>query len=559
MRISITIRINISARASGVLLVAGVGSYCAYRICTKYLGSRFVWMLLDSARFDNIATADRRLLYASGLSCSDDEDDERDDIFDDQHSRYTGSRTPSEMSMIRLSRYPRKSRGLFAIRQPKSGREGVLRRPSTSDQSGKSRAFSSSMSDRSASLRIVWEGQQDCWEDEFATGEPQPGPSIISRAPLSPSKMVQSASVGDFCSVFDDVLSISSAVDQADLPYDDVVESDDTNHDDLMRMKCMSDSKYMYRSVIVASSELGSEAGSCGGSVMSSRSNLRELRKRLSKAMDPQGLWDLTQETPSTSRLKVESNEMTDSGFSRSTQSKHSQGHRSLFDSAIGGELFSSEDESLDKPEKHALNPLRESDSTSQMSLEWCDEGLRERDAVVNAEGRFVVGGLDWDYESNRGSVAGSSKSPPFSICTLHRPKESRDLMVYACEKFQPYSPQFKEIQHLYHRRRLRRIGPSPRTADETLQLFISCALYHGHNIIQKSPAAIKKKFESCVSECNLLHRWSGRTLDQMRSDLHCFTQVFSFYCHFFFVQDPVFSVQCCNERFPTSECQFEL
>ncbi|KIH68859.1 hypothetical protein ANCDUO_00802 [Ancylostoma duodenale] len=54
------------ARASGVLLVAGVGSYCAYRICTKYLGSRFVWMLLDSARFDNIATADRRLLYASG-------------------------------------------------------------------------------------------------------------------------------------------------------------------------------------------------------------------------------------------------------------------------------------------------------------------------------------------------------------------------------------------------------------------------------------------------------------------------------------------------------------
>lgn len=29
-----------------------------------------------------------------------------------------------------------------------------------------------------------------------------------------------------------------------------------------------------------------------------------------------------------------------------------SQGHRSLFDSAIGGELFSSEDESMDKPDK---------------------------------------------------------------------------------------------------------------------------------------------------------------------------------------------------------------
>ncbi|KAK6757842.1 hypothetical protein RB195_015579 [Necator americanus] len=502
------------ARASGVLLVAGVGSYCAYRICTKYLGSRFVWMLLESARFDNIATADRRLLYASGFP----DEDERDDMFDDKRSRCTDSRTPSEMSIIRLSRYPRKSRGLFAIRQPKSGREGVLRRPSTSDQSGRSRGFSSSMSDRSASLRIVFEGQQDCWEDEFAAGDPQPGPSIISRVPLSPSKMAPSASVGDLGSVFDDVLSMSSAVEQSDLPYDEVVESDDPIHDDLMRMKCMGDSKYMYRSVIVASSEFGSDAGSYGGSVMSSKSNLQELRKRFSKAMDPQGLWDLTQETPSTSRLKVEPNEMTDSGFSRSTQSKHSHEHRSLFDSAIGGELYSSEDESVDKPEKHVLIPLRESDAISLVSLEWCDDGLRERDGVANGVG----GDLNTDFASSRESVAGSSKSPPFSVCTLHRPKDSRDLMVYACEKFQPYSPQFKKIQHLYHRRRLRRIGPSPRTADETLRLFMSCALYHGYNILQKPSSAVEKRFDSCASECNFLHRWSGATLEQMREDLHC-------------------------------------
>ncbi|ETN71003.1 hypothetical protein NECAME_14389 [Necator americanus] len=331
------------------------------------------------------------------------------------------------------------------------------------------------------------------------------------------------------------VLSMSSAVEQSDLPYDEVVESDDPIHDDLMRMKCMGDSKYMYRSVIVASSEFGSDAGSYGGSVMSSKSNLQELRKRFSKAMDPQGLWDLTQETPSTSRLKVEPNEMTDSGFSRSTQSKHSHEHRSLFDSAIGGELYSSEDESVDKPEKHVLIPLRESDAISLVSLEWCDDGLRlilfkkigtnactrvyfrERDGVANGVG----GDLNTDFASSRESVAGSSKSPPFSVCTLHRPKDSRDLMVYACEKFQPYSPQFKvshwlrqkiipettsvlfavglnlslsiKIQHLYHRRRLRRIGPSPRTADETLRLFMSCALYHGYNILQKPSSAVEK------------------------------------------------------------------
>lgn len=39
-----------------------------------------------------------------------------------------------QMSVLRLSRYPRKSRGLFAIRHPRSGREGVLRRPSTSGE-----------------------------------------------------------------------------------------------------------------------------------------------------------------------------------------------------------------------------------------------------------------------------------------------------------------------------------------------------------------------------------------------------------------------------------------
>lgn len=41
--------------------------------------------------------------------------------------------------------------------------------------------------------------------------------------------------------------------------------------------------------LFLSSSELGSDAGSRAGSVLSSRSNLRDLRKRLSKAMDPQG------------------------------------------------------------------------------------------------------------------------------------------------------------------------------------------------------------------------------------------------------------------------------
>uniref|UniRef100_A0A7I4YXF4 BTB domain-containing protein n=1 Tax=Haemonchus contortus TaxID=6289 RepID=A0A7I4YXF4_HAECO len=511
--------VAVFSRASGVLFVAGVGSYCAYRICTKYLGKRFVWTLLESARFDNPATADRRLLYACGLPLSDDEDGEYDDCDDRRSRRSSCSRAASEMSLQRLSRYPRRSRGLLAIRQPKAaGVSGVLRRPSTSDRSSQSHPHSSSMSDRSASLRIVWEGQQD-WDDEFAIADAQQRESNGSRTRCSPPKVAPSTSVGDMSTVFDEVLSMSSAVEPPEVEealYAQSAESDDPNHEEILQ-RCLTDSKYMYESVIVANSEVGSDCDS----VISTRSNLRELRKQLTRVMGPKGLWDLTQQKPSTSHLKLDSNEMTDSGFSRSTRSKHSHEPRSLFDSAIGGELFSSEDESVDKPERHVLNPLRESDTTSQVSLEWCDEGLRDETcATSDGDERFAVGDLELEYESNRESMASSSRSSPFNICHDHRPTDSRDLMVYACEKYLPYSPHFKAIQNFYHRRRLRRIAPSPRTADETLRLFITSALYHGYDLLTKSPSTLLESFESCVSECDFLHRWSGTTLDQMREDL---------------------------------------
>ncbi|KJH45959.1 hypothetical protein DICVIV_07999 [Dictyocaulus viviparus] len=431
-------------------------------------------MLLDSARFDSLASADRRLLYASGAQLSDDESDCYEEIEDDgdvescevlEYKRNNFFYQEQIISFERSSRYPRKLRGLFAIQQSKSGPDGILRRQNASDRSNRSRediACSSSLSNRSASLRIIWEGQQN-WDDEFAvTDETGRRPSIISRTPFSQQKIAPSTSAGDLGSVFDDVLSLSSAVDHSDeVPYEDVIECDDTNHNDIMRMKCMIDSKYMYQSVVVASSEVGSDNG---GSVISSRSNLKELSKRLTRTMGPKGLWDLSHEVPSTSRLKTDRCEMTDSGFSRSTHSKRSLGNvlisgrrllnkilmgrnhepRSMFDSAIGGEMFSSEDESNDQFDRRILNPLRESDSSSHMSLEWCDEGLRQRESILEIDSRFMFGNVDIDCDSNRGSIAKSSKSPPSNICMLYRPKDSRDLMVYACEKFQPYSPQFR-------------------------------------------------------------------------------------------------------------------
>jgi hypothetical protein len=51
------------ARTSGIVLIAGVGSYCAYRICSKYLGKEFVWTLIDATRLDRLSRADSRLLH----------------------------------------------------------------------------------------------------------------------------------------------------------------------------------------------------------------------------------------------------------------------------------------------------------------------------------------------------------------------------------------------------------------------------------------------------------------------------------------------------------------
>jgi hypothetical protein len=55
-----------TARTSSVLLVAGVGSYCAYRICSRYLGKDFVWTLLDSSKCDLLSRSDSRLLHPAG-------------------------------------------------------------------------------------------------------------------------------------------------------------------------------------------------------------------------------------------------------------------------------------------------------------------------------------------------------------------------------------------------------------------------------------------------------------------------------------------------------------
>uniref|UniRef100_A0A1I7XIQ5 Rab-GAP TBC domain-containing protein n=1 Tax=Heterorhabditis bacteriophora TaxID=37862 RepID=A0A1I7XIQ5_HETBA len=271
-------------------------------------------------------------------------------------------------------------------------------------------------------------------------------PGLVKPVPTVPS-------VDDLCSIFDDVMSVTSLLDAPnDTFYSNVTEDvgEDTTNDDLMRIKCMTDSKYMYRSVVVARSEFGSEGGSnYGGSVISNRSNLCDLRKLINKAMEPQGLWDLSQNDPSTAELgkKVLNNEMTDSGLSRSTVSK------------------------LRTPSMH----FNECECSSQMSLEWFDDELRMRD--INAETQLPNDRLYCDVEQKQLEVG-------VAVSSIYYLPNSHDLMAFACEKFQPFSSQFAAIQKLYHRQRLKRIGYMKNKEEGNLGLFLCSALYHRCTLI---------------------------------------------------------------------------
>ncbi|PAV70799.1 hypothetical protein WR25_05418 [Diploscapter pachys] len=498
----------------------------------------FVWELLETSRFDRIPAADRRLLYASELPANYEDITEEnqvvnEDLEGDRQSEAgalsiaSGSRSNNEAVLQRFSRIRSSSRGrgLFGIRSG-CGREGVVRRSSVKSGESCLSRVASSCSNNSASLRIVFETNEH-WDDEFA----DQNQIIPVSFQMSPNNQQEAASIGDLGSVFDDVLSVASGLENPHLDLN--AENEKEEESDLMRIKCMTDSKYMYQSVIVAGSEMGSEAGSIlggsPGSIRSVLSNALSLRKKAfnsKKEGSPQGLWQLTQkdkEKPSTSSENqidpMKSPDMTDSGFTRSTYSKKSQ-NRSMFDSAIGADLLSSDEGSVHNEgenNKRRLNSLYENDASSiapsEMSLEWFDDGLRSQDLLLSEnapsgskdDGKVQVEGLDWDLEersqkserSNKSAISFGSNQI-ISISPLHKPIESRDLMVLACELFQPYSKHFK-----------------------MLSLILSSALYHRCELLRDNNwQNLEKRFNETLRECDFLRKWPKRTEKAMRQQL---------------------------------------
>lgn len=497
---------------------------------------------MDARRVDQLPTADRRLLYSFAAAEEEDAEDDEDAEVDAEHGGIRRRRTDSEGSRIsvgqaslgrlnRIRKSTRTPRGLLgSLQETPRRRAGIVSRQSSrhSVASGHSLAsipFSSNSSVKSASFRIVWEGSQPSWDD-FDTpstsagvqrGTPgAPQPSVLSRlghvaSTSSLRRFEDGQSVGDLCSVFNDVMSVRSLAEGSDDPLlDDEFRYDEEDSDGIWK-KCTDDAKYMYQSIAIEASEAGSEGG---GSPIK--------RQLLELGIDNDDDRTETLLSPPDSEGAM-------------SRSQHSKGQRSsMYDSAIGAEISSSEEGST-CPKR--LYVLQESDNMSIVapscaSLEWCDDIDRNGPSRIgfDEEGsspqRLRRANLDWDLESEvavQRALSIASSSVTREIEPKFAPKMSRDLMVMACEIFQPYSPPFRDLQTIYHKRRLKRVAvPSVTESNEScVSLFMRSALYHKCSLLRDATwSIIEKRFDNAVQECDFMNKWPGYSPSSMRKDL---------------------------------------
>lgn len=531
--------IAVFSRTSGVLLVAGVGSFFAYRVASNLLGNRFVWECLDARHIDQLPTADRRLLYSFNEAEEEDAEEQEDEV-DPVTGERRRRRRDSEGSRIsvgqvsigrlnRIRRSTRTPRGLLgSLQETPKKRAGIVSRQSSrhsvaSAHSVASIPFSSNSSVKSASFRIVWEGSQPTWDDfdipSTSSGIPAitDQPSVLSRlghvaSTSSMRRFDDGQSVGDLCSVFNDVMSVTSLAEGCDDPLlmDEEYRDEDDDSGGIWR-KCTADNtKYMYQSIAMETSEAGSDNG---GSPK--KKQFLEL-----------GIDDDDEKTEHLTLLSPQDSE---EAMSRSQNSKS----RSMYDSAIGAEISSSEEGSTCQKR---LYVLREADNISIVapscaSLEWCDDIDRNAASRLgfDEEGsplRLKRANLEWDLESEVAPRAMSvaSSSVTREIEPKFAPKSSRDLMVMACEMFQPYSPPFRDLQTIYHKRRLKRIAiPNvlESNTESCVSLFMRSALYHKCSLLRDATwSSIEKRFDTAIHECDFMRKWPKYDSTKMRSDL---------------------------------------
>uniref|UniRef100_A0A914EMA2 Uncharacterized protein n=1 Tax=Acrobeloides nanus TaxID=290746 RepID=A0A914EMA2_9BILA len=334
--------IGLLTKTSSVLLVAGVGSYFAYRFCAKYLGKDFVWTLLDAAKIDMLARADSRLLHPAAegfyqVRLGEDHIPLCEVLTDYGFESVDGSDVESVTSGFLIHtkdgkpiRIVRKGHLRRALRSPFSKelqQQGLNALPyastpikfedsglfgSQDDLSsicsrnevhrtsqghypprGRLRLAnnqtdpdfhdgSSLASDCSASLRIVWDGDP-CWDDEFDENNVMPD----EERPKSPTP----SDISELSAFKNLTLMLDAHPGPSDLGITTPdIEGNMEDISKMIRSKCMNSSHFMYQSVIVESSDV---AGSDIMSVCSGRSNLSTLREKSRKGAS-HGLWELT-------------------------------------------------------------------------------------------------------------------------------------------------------------------------------------------------------------------------------------------------------------------------
>ncbi|EFO87771.1 hypothetical protein CRE_05665 [Caenorhabditis remanei] len=531
--------IAVFSRTSGVLLVAGVGSFFAYRVASNLLGNRFVWECLDARHIDQLPTADRRLLYSFN-EAEEDADEEEDTEVDPVTGERRRRRRDSEGSRLsvgqvsigrlnRIRRSTRTPRGLLgSLQETPRKRAGIVSRQSsrhsvTSAHSAVSIPFSSNSSVKSASFQIVWEGSQPAWDDfdipSTSAGIPQLAdnqPSVLNRlrhvaSNSSMRRFEEGQSVGDLCSVFNDVMSVASFAEGGDDPllFDEEYRDEDDDSGGIWR-KCTGDNtKYMYQSIAIGSSETGSDDGGSPKKKQFLELWVSFFLVYYQLSCVFRGIND--DEEDRTEQLTLLSPPDSEEAMSRSQQSKS----RSMYDSAIGAEISSSEEGSTCQKR---LYVLREVDNMSIVapscaSLEWCDDIDRNASSRLGFEEeeegsplKLRRANLDWDLESESAvaprALSVASSSVTREIEPKFAPKSSRDLMVMACEMFQPYSPPFRDLQTIYHKRRLKRVAiPNlSESAESCVSLFMRSALYHKCSLLRDATwSTIEKQKPSCI------------------------------------------------------------
>ncbi|VDK81573.1 unnamed protein product [Onchocerca ochengi] len=450
-------------RTSGVLLVASVGSYMMYRVCTRLLGRNFIWTILEQARFD-LLSRDETYLLSSRMSyvvnneydscylkeLTDDEDEKTDcdsRILSTDHLRrekqfYEGSFCGSSKNRLEITSKHRK----HSI--------------SLASQSSSNTEFTAS--DKSASLHLLWDDPQ--WDEEIDFsfyGD------IVHRGhhsvPSNVSDMTEFRAAKGLFEESDNCCKMSKDDQRSYENSSREERSIDFETNDFIQKNCMIDSKHLYHITTGFITRTNSMSVS---SERSSQSFL-SLRQRLIANAPSDGLLELVQSSTTTTPIISADHlitSMTDSGISRGTISTcNLQSSMRSTDAkcTFGAEIFSSEDETLDMmvPQtstknrnsiigRNNLNLIdedRNSRATSAQSMEWFEDNYYP--FVTNQE---LEKSLETEIDDNplAACFSGSKHNQKCSSSSESRRKHlysvTRDLMTWARDHFAPKSPQLK-------------------------------------------------------------------------------------------------------------------